>query len=202
VALFNRSGSQVTASTTTSAIGFIGGSGCSYTVKSLWDGTTSTTTGTITATLPAHGSAVFRLIPSTGCGAERPTGQIFGLAGKCIEDSGGSTTNGNPLTLFGCTGSPDQSWSLPSGGTVRALGKCMAVQNNSTSPGAALVLRTCDGSSGEQWSYKLNGELVNPASTLCVDVPHGNSADGTNLQISTCGNNQRKQIWSLPSRPF
>ena len=59
VALFNETGSTATISTTAAAIGKTGSS--SYTLTNLWTGATATTTGTISASVPAHGTVMFQV---------------------------------------------------------------------------------------------------------------------------------------------
>lgn len=57
--LFNRGGSATTVSTTAAALG-LGGS-TSYTTKNLWTAATGSTAGTLSATVPPHGVAMFRV---------------------------------------------------------------------------------------------------------------------------------------------
>jgi alpha-galactosidase len=197
VTILNRSGSAVSASTTATAVGFAGGAGCSYSVKDLWTGGTSSTTGSFGATVPAHGTAIFRVTPGSGCGGTVTAGQISGIAGKCVDDSGSGTADGNPVILYTCTGNANQRWTLPGDGTVRTLGKCLDAPG--TTAGTATDLRTCSGSSAQQWSYQQNGNLKNAASGLCLDVNGGGSADGTKLILWSCGYNQNNQVWSLPA---
>ncbi|MFC0436717.1 ricin-type beta-trefoil lectin domain protein [Kutzneria buriramensis] len=180
VAILNRGGSAVTTSTTV-------GLNCSFTAKDLWTGASS---NAISATIPSHGTAIFRVKPGSDCGAVKPVGQIAGTSGKCVDDSGSGTADGNPVVLWPCTGTANQRWQL-SGNTVQTLGKCLANSANKA------VLSTCDGSASQQWSYKLNGNLVN--SGLCLDVTGGGSDNGTALELYQCGDNQLNQIWSLPS---
>ena len=59
VVLFNENGSTATISTTAAAIGKTGAS--SYTLNDLWSGATSTTTGTISASVPGHGVVMYRV---------------------------------------------------------------------------------------------------------------------------------------------
>ncbi|MGY0233443.1 NPCBM/NEW2 domain-containing protein [Longispora urticae] len=70
VALFNESNTAKTMSTTAAAVG-IGGA-TSYEVKDLWSKATSTSTGTFSATVPAHGTVVYRVTP--GSPVPPPTG--------------------------------------------------------------------------------------------------------------------------------
>jgi alpha-galactosidase len=59
VVLFNRTGAAATLSTSAAEIG-IGGSS-SYALKDLWSGATSTSSGGISASVPSHGAAMFRV---------------------------------------------------------------------------------------------------------------------------------------------
>jgi alpha-galactosidase len=198
VAILNRSGSTVSASTTTAAVGFTGGSGCTFGVKDLWSGATSTTTGALTASIPAHGTALLRITPSAGCGGTAQQGQVTGIGSKCLDDSGSGTADGNPIIVYGCYGTANQQWTLSGDGTVRTLGKCLDVPGSATTAGTYVDLRTCNGSAGQQWAYQQSGNLVNPNSGDCLDVYGGGSANGTKLDIWPCGDNQDNQTWSLP----
>lgn len=202
VAVLNRSGSAVTAGTSTTAVGFSGGTGCSFTVKDVWSGTSTTTGGAISATIPAHGTALLRVTPGSGCGGTVRSGQITGSTGQCLDDSGSGTANGNPILLWGCTGNPNQRWTLTGNGTapgtVGALGKCLDVPGSATTAGSYVDLSDCTGSAGQQWTYRSDGTLVNPNSGYCLDAYGGASANGTRLDIWPCGHNQANQTWSLP----
>ena len=196
VAMLNRGNTTTTATTSIAAIGYLGGAGCGFTLKNLWTGATSSTTGTISASVPPHGTVLFRITPGSGCTASRPTGQITGIAGKCVDDSGSGTADGTQQILFGCTGNPNQRWTLPGDGTVRTLGKCLTA--NGTGDGALVQLFACTGTATQRWTYRQNGNLVNAASTKCLDALGGGSADLTRLGVWPCGTNQANQIWSLP----
>ncbi|WP_189134308.1 NPCBM/NEW2 domain-containing protein [Wenjunlia tyrosinilytica] len=71
VVLFNESTSAATISTTASAVGLPGGS--SYTLRDLWTKSTRTTTGTISASVPAHGVVMYR-VSKTGGNTPPPSG--------------------------------------------------------------------------------------------------------------------------------
>ncbi len=62
VALFNQSGSTITMSTTANAIGL---SGNSFTLREAWSNAVTSTTGTISASVPAHGTVVYRVSGGT-----------------------------------------------------------------------------------------------------------------------------------------
>ncbi|MFC0434335.1 glycoside hydrolase family 27 protein [Kutzneria buriramensis] len=59
VVLFNETGSTATISTTTGAVGKTGAS--RYALTDLWTGATSSTTGAISASVPAHGTVMLRV---------------------------------------------------------------------------------------------------------------------------------------------
>jgi alpha-galactosidase len=59
VVLFNETGSTATIATTTGAVGKTGAS--RYTLTDLWTGATSSTTGAISASVPAHGTVMLRV---------------------------------------------------------------------------------------------------------------------------------------------
>jgi alpha-galactosidase len=71
VALFNETGSAATISTTAAAIGKSGAS--SYTLTNLWTGATSTTSGAISASVPAHGTVMYRVASNTPPTSPPPT---------------------------------------------------------------------------------------------------------------------------------
>src|SRR5262249_32936265 len=67
VALLNETAATATVSTSASAIGMPGGS--SYTLKDLWSKATRSTSGSISASVPSHGTVVYRV---TRTGATPP----------------------------------------------------------------------------------------------------------------------------------
>ncbi|MFJ6462440.1 ricin-type beta-trefoil lectin domain protein [Streptomyces sp. NPDC091387] len=202
VSLLNRGSTAVRASTTPADVGFLGGGSCSVSVKDLWTGAT-TTTATIGATVPPHGTAIFRVTPGAGCTGRQPTGQITGIGGKCVDDSGAGTAAGNPVVLYTCNAGPNQRWSLAPDGTVRTLGRCLdAVQrSDSTYNGYWAVLSPCDGNATQKWTYRRNGFLENTgAPGHCLDSYASRTTDTNPLLVDTCANsrpNQQNQVWAL-----
>jgi alpha-galactosidase len=184
--LFNRGSAKATLSTD------VFGS-CSLSLKNVWTGATSSSGGTVSASVPAHGTAVFRVTP--GC-PTTPSGQLDGVGGKCADDSGSATADGTPIVLYSCTGNANQRWTLPGDGTVRTLGKCLTAAG--TADGSATQLAACAGSTAQKWAYQPSGNLVNPVSGKCLDVSGGGSADLTKLVVWPCGSFQVNQTWSLP----
>jgi hypothetical protein len=192
VALFNRSGSTANITANWSAIGLASGSA---TVRDLWArADRGSFTSSYTASVPSHGTVLLKIVGTTGTGGH--TGRIVGLAGKCVDVTGGSTTNGTRVILWTCNGGTNQNWTVGTDGTVRALGKCLNVTGNGTANNTAIDLWDCNGGANQQWQA-YNGGLRTPQSGRCLDVPQSNSADGTQLIIWDC-NGGANQKWTLP----
>ncbi|MGW6769553.1 glycoside hydrolase family 19 protein [Streptomyces sp. NPDC055037] len=130
--------------------------------------------------------------------AAAATGQISGLAGKCVDVAGASSANGTPVQLYDCNGSGAQQWNVGSDGTIRALGKCLDVTGNSTANGAVLQLWDCTGAANQRWGVSAARDIVSIAADKCLDVTGNNAANGTRLQIWTC-TGAANQKWSAPA---
>ncbi|WP_405061118.1 family 16 glycosylhydrolase [Kribbella sp. NBC_01505] len=121
------------------------------------------------------------------------TGQITGLAGKCLDIAGANPADGTTVQLYDCNGSGAQQWSRPGDGTIRALGKCLDVANAGTADGTRVQIATCNGNAAQQWSYG-NNDIVNRGK--CLDVTGNNAANATPTQIWTCGGGAN-QKWNI-----
>ncbi|MFY9725748.1 MAG: RICIN domain-containing protein [Bryobacteraceae bacterium] len=136
--------------------------------------------------------------PSVVKAKYRGAGPVVGSAGKCIDDAGGSTSNGSAIQILACNGGNSQNWTWSSGdGTLRALGKCMDVTGGATANGTQIQLWECNGTSSQEWRWRNQNRLVNPQSGRCLDVTGGSTADGTRLQIWDC-DGTAGQTWHLP----
>jgi hypothetical protein len=71
---------------------------------------------------------------------------------------------------------------------------CLAVAGKATANGSAVVVATCDGSASQSWALQ-NGTL-RVYGTKCLDVPSGNTANGTKLQIWDCSAGNTNQAWT------
>ena len=126
----------------------------------------------------------------------QPGRPIKGEHGKCLDDGGASTVNGNKIDIFSCNGSAAQKWRLKSNGTLVVLDKCLA-DKGYTGAGTKLVLWNCVGNKNEQWRHRSNGEYVLATNGLCLTDPSGSSTNGTQVQIRAC-NDFSDQRWSGP----
>ncbi|GAA2038606.1 hypothetical protein GCM10009839_45270 [Catenulispora yoronensis] len=115
----------------------------------------------------------------------------------CLDDNGGSTTNGSHIQLWGCNGTPAQQWTVATNGTLTVQGGCLDINANATTSGTKVQLWTCNGGGNQQWTPGANGSLVNPQSGLCLDDPGSSTSTGIQLQIWSC-NGTNAQRWTLP----
>ncbi|MGW3288618.1 lectin [Streptomyces sp. NPDC001002] len=130
--------------------------------------------------------------------AAAATGQITGLANKCLDVAGASSADGTAVQLYDCNGTGAQQWDVNADGTIRALGKCLDVTGNSTADGAKLQLWTCTGGSNQRWTVTAARDIVNPAANKCLDVSDNSSANGARAQIWTC-TGAANQKWNAPA---
>jgi alpha-galactosidase len=196
VVLFNENASTASISTTASAIGKTGAS--TYTLNDLWAGTTSTTSGTISASVPGHGVVMYRVSGGstggdTGGGAKTIRGAG---SNRCLDDPNSSTTNGTQVVIWDCSSAPNQLWTRTSGNQLQVLGKCLDAYNNQTAPGTKVEIWDCNGQANQQWSINSNGTITGVQSGLCLDVTSGGTANNSPIELWTC-NGQNNQQWVL-----
>jgi alpha-galactosidase len=190
VALFNQSASTTTVSTTAAAIGK---SGTSFTLRDAWTNATSTTTGAISASVPGHGTVVYR-VSGGSTTTPPPTGVMLvsAASGRCLDVPQSNTANGTQPVIWDCSGAANQRWTSTGTGTIQALGKCLDAPIGAVA-GARVVLWDCNGGTNQRWNTGANGTISGVASGLCLDVNGNNTANGTTIILWTCGTaaNQR-----------
>jgi alpha-galactosidase len=188
VALFNQGGGATTISTTAAAVGK---TGSSFTLRDLWTGATSTTSGTISATVPGHGTAVYRI--SGGGTTDPPTS--FRLRGeassRCLDVNLASSANGSQMIIWDCHTGANQRLTQ-NGQTLQVLGKCLEVPANATA-GTRAQIWDCNGGANQRWTLNSNGTVSNGQNGLCLDVNGASTANGTAVIVWNChtGANQR-----------
>jgi alpha-galactosidase len=199
VVLFNETNSATTISTTAGAIGKTGAS--SYTLTDLWTGGTSSTSGTISASVPAHGVVMYRVAGGTGGGGGATTGALHAVgAGKCLEVPNSSTTPGVQVAIRDCGGQPNQTWTRTDSGQLTVYSgssaMCLDVYNNQTTPGTKVEIWSCNGQANQQWQVNSDGTVTGVQSGLCLDVTGGSTANGALVALWTC-NGGANQRWTL-----
>jgi Ricin-type beta-trefoil lectin domain/Putative Ig domain len=163
-------------------------------------------TGTVTGTPTAAATYAVTVAAQDETGAKRsvafnwtingPSGKpIKGDHGKCLDNSGASTVNGNKVDIWTCNGTVAQMWTF-SGGELSVQGKCLDDSSQGGS-GAKLVIWTCNGHNAQLWTHKSNSEYVLKLNGLCLTDPSGSSTNGTQVQIRRC-RNFADQHWTGP----
>jgi serine protease len=163
-------------------------------------------TGLISGTLSAAGtfSVTVRARDETGAShsvsftwtVAGVTGKpIKGDHGKCLDDFGGGTTNGNKVDIWTCNNTASQQWTFVSG-ELSVLGKCLD-DSSQGGAGAKLVVWTCNGHAAQTWRHKSNGEYVLKLNGLCMTDPSGSATNGTQVVIRKCSA-FADQTWTLP----
>lgn len=75
---------------------------------------------------------------------------------------------------------------------IWSIDKCLTAASNTD--GAIVTIQGCTGAAAQKWTF--SGGTVKVFGTKCLDVPSGNTADGTKLQIWTCSVNNANQQFS------
>jgi putative oxidoreductase len=135
VALLNETASTATISTSASAIAMPGGS--SYRLKDLWSKATRSTSGSISASVPAHGTVVYRVTRSGGTPPVAGARQLSDLTslsstngwGPIEKDRSVNTRtagDGRTLTIGGTTGSQGPPAGAPKAAATTCADGCTA----------------------------------------------------------------------------
>ena len=198
VALFNETGSTATISTSAAAIGKTGAS--SYTLTNEWTGATSSTSGTISASVPSHGTVVYRVSGGSNT-TVYPTGEVNAVgADKCLDVNNNTTTPGTQLWIWDCNGGANQIWTQTSSNQLTVYSgstqMCLDAYNNQTTSGTAVEIWPCNGGANQQWLLNANGTITGVQSGLCLDVTGAGTSNGALAELWTCNGGSNQQ-WTL-----
>jgi hypothetical protein len=151
-----------------------------------------------TTTAPAPGGAIQSGMFSDGrIGSQESGGPGSGIAAECIDDSGDSSTSGNPVELITCDNANEQSWTLAPDQAIEVNGLCLDTSGEGQASGTALVVSTCNGGAAQQWEQQPGDTVLNVGSGLCLDDPGDVTTSGTALDIAAC-DGAAGQVWPLP----
>ncbi|MET7702952.1 NPCBM/NEW2 domain-containing protein [Streptomyces sp. NPDC005485] len=137
VTLTNENTTARTVTTTAEAIG-LGGT-TSYVLKDLWSKQTSTTSGTISASVPAHGTVMYRVTPGTPVPPPTGVSQLGDLAWSSAANGWGpvernlsngeqAAGDGHTLTIGGTTYAKGLGTHAPSDITYHLGGACTSLR--------------------------------------------------------------------------
>jgi alpha-galactosidase len=200
VTLTNENGSAATVTTSAAAVGMASAS--SYRLANLWTKAVSSTSGSISASVPAHGTVMYRV--SAGSGSSTGTTHPFVSASshRCLDAEGGATANGTKIEIWDCGGGANQAVTITAAGELRLYGgtQCLDAYDNQTAAGTKVELWTCNGGANQQWRLDPGGTVTEVQSGLCLDVTGGDkpagNVNGTALELWNC-NGGANQQWSL-----
>ena len=135
----------------------------------------------------------------TGTPATGAAGQIrLALDGKCLQDPGNSTANGARVQITNCVSGSTEKWQFAADGTIRINGRCLNVAGTSGYLGKAAQLWACNAGPRQQWTMGTKGELVSPASGLCLTDPGASKGNGVAPVMGGCGVKSAEQ-WTTPA---
>jgi hypothetical protein len=154
-------------------------------------------------TLTSSGTAAMSWFPSwgldTATGAftlpaySRLTGN---QSGRCLDITGGVSTNGTPAEIWDCNGGAWQRFAPNAAGELRVLGnKCLQARGQGTTAGTAAEIGDCNGGAYQKWMLSSDGTIVGVQSRLCLDVNGNATANGAKVQLWTC-NGGANQKWT------
>ena len=136
-----------------------------------------------------------RCTTSESDGTPPPTGNtvVGGGSGKCLDDPGGTTTDGTQMIIWPCGGGSNQQWTYTAARQLQVLGKCLDASGQGTAPGTKVIIWACNSGTNQQWTFNGNGTVTGVQSGLCLDVTGGSTADGAPVELWTCtgGSNQQ-----------
>jgi hypothetical protein len=132
------------------------------------------------------------------------TGVLYnGIRGMCADDSKDASSPGNKIQIWHCDGHASQRWTITSHGTIQIKGDCLDNTDGQAVNGNPMELAPCAGGApDQQWRPRSDGEIVNPATGMCLDnydvaaTGHG-TQNGTQLDLRTCTRRPNQQ-WILP----
>jgi lysophospholipase L1-like esterase len=116
-------------------------------------------------------------------------------SGRCLDDPGGSTTNGLQLQIWDCGGGANQQWTYTGGNQLQVLGKCLDAYANQTTAGTKVEIWDCHGGANQQWRFNADGTITGVQSGLCLDVTGAATGNGTPVELWTC-NGGANQQWT------
>jgi hypothetical protein len=115
---------------------------------------------------------------------------------RCVGLSGDAPSQGTAVHTAACDGSPAQTWSIMTDGTIRIGGAwCLVPADGSVAANTGTVIGTCNGEAVQQWRVLADSRLWNLLSGLCLTRPGGNPK--AQLTTNTCGDATNQQ-WAVP----
>ncbi|MET7425017.1 RICIN domain-containing protein [Dactylosporangium sp. NPDC005555] len=121
-------------------------------------------------------------------GGQAPVRTIVGVgSNRCLDVSGGRTTDGAVVQLWDCLNNGAQQWRQDGNALVNPQsGKCLDIDQAATANGSKVQLWTCYGNTAQHWVIRSDGSIFNPPSGRCLDASGRGTANGTPIIIWDC----------------
>lgn len=118
-------------------------------------------------------------------------GAVKGYGSLCVDDHNGSTTPGNKIDIWPCTGGSMQQITYTPAGQLQVRGGCI---NAGT---VDVFYERCNSGTNKVWTRTPSGEYVVRSSGKCLTDPNSSRTKGTQLRVLAC-KNVADQHWTLP----
>ncbi|MFI6072231.1 glycoside hydrolase family 27 protein [Actinoplanes sp. NPDC051343] len=198
VTLFNENAGRATISTSASAVGMAASS--QYKLTNLWSNVVTTTTGSISASVPGHGVVAYRVSPGSGTSIGVARQLVSSVANRCLDVYNNETANGTAVENWDCNTGANQKWTPTAAGELRAYNGTVCLDANGSASGSKVTIWTCNGGTNQQWRLNPDGTITGVQSGLCLDIIGGNNdagrANGALAELFTC-NGGSNQDWQL-----
>jgi hypothetical protein len=113
---------------------------------------------------------------------------------ECVDIPHQQATDGTPVSLFNCHGSPNQQWTIANGQITGMSGVCLDIMGSAANDGAQIIIVHCNGRDSEKWTFA-NGQIIGIGGK-CLDVAGGNPRDRATLILASCTSSPSQQ-WSV-----
>jgi hypothetical protein len=152
------------------------------------------------ATLAVVIGAGLEVAPVANAASAPTSAQQAQLFGKCASPAGDKASAGALAVMWNCIGTKAQHASIPANGKTGAItigGLCLDVHGALVNS-ARVDLNKCNKTKSTQAWKPQNGQIVNVASSMCLDDWQYRTTNGIILDIYPC-NNGKNQKWALVS---
>jgi len=180
-----------------------------YSYPDLLNAVTSGSNGTCPVTSWCNGGTGYNgpagegtpesVIPFTSTGTL--TGAISnGTPGMCMDNTNGTSTDGNLVQIWSCNSNASQHWTVESDGKLETGNNmCLGIDGGPDSTvGSNVWVWNCD-DGGQEWLPHSPQALMEPVSGRCLgmNIPSSGPGNGTKLADYGCDSAQT-QSWTLP----
>jgi len=128
---------------------------------------------------------------------------LAAVQGKCADDLHDVGTNGNPVDMYSCNGTPPQAWTFEPDGSIHSAAygnKCVTVRGALGRIGTKIQLWACAaGNKSQHWAVVRTGGLSAELTLggVCLAIPGMKAADGSQLVTAPCSAADPRVHWHV-----